>query len=118
MTSMTRFLALATFLLTTAPAVARADVPGGGPDCEMQDGCVFCEEDWENEEDNTCEAEAEADGLIFSCGQRTGAYYCPEGVDATAGCSAVAGGSAPGAAFALSCVAALGLAAARRRKRA
>jgi hypothetical protein len=112
-------LVLTTLLSASAPRVALADMPGGGPRCEMERGCVFCENNFEDEGGagtNACDQAAEADGLIASCGDHTGTYYCPEGVDANAGCSA-AGAATQGSAFALSCLAAIGLLATRRGRR-
>jgi hypothetical protein len=110
--------ALVASLSAVAPLPALADMPGGGPRCEMETGCVYCsdQEDEGGASTNACEEAALADGLIASCGDQGGTYYCPEGVDANAGCSA-AGTATQGAAFALSCVAAIGLAAARRGRR-
>lgn len=113
-----RFL-FASFLFASAPRVALADMPGGGPRCELEDGCVLCEDNLEEEGEageNGCAEAAKADGLIASCGDGAGTYYCPEGVDANAGCSA-AGAATQGTAFALSCLAAIGLLGARRRGR-
>jgi hypothetical protein len=112
-------------LAAVAPAtLAFADMPGGGgPDCEMQDGCVQCEKPLDDDDSayDSCVADAEDDGLLLSCSDAQGSsdveYWCPEGVDANAGCSAAAGPVTQGAAFMVTCVAALGLSLMRRARR-
>lgn len=113
-------------LAVVAPTIAFADMPGGGPSCEMQEGCVKCTDDSDGSaegdpEYDSCVADAEADDLSLSCSDFEGSssveYWCPEGVDANAGCSAAAGPVTQGAAFMVTCVAAMGLSLMRRARR-
>jgi hypothetical protein len=118
-----KIIVLAAILVV--PASAHADVPGG-TECEMQEGCVTCEHDLGGDDTqdaayDACVAEAEADGLVASCSEGSGSYatdyYCPDGVDATAGCSAASARLGQGAGFLVSCLAALGLTVSRRARR-
>ncbi len=124
--SLRQLLCLAVVAVFATPLAAHADMPGNGDKCDMQDGCVQCynsfsEEDGDASEYDSCVAAAEADGLQLSCSQLQGAgdqeFWCPEGVDANAGCSASAGPVTQGAALLVTCAAASLLVALRRTRR-